>query len=295
MQLRSTFALALLAAITLNARAQDKSPTPERLKEIANENMKKAEVKDYRVVETDNLIIATPLAEAKAKALGDGLQKTYAMARKGLKFEATEAKELKNIVYSFADVDQYRQFSRSVLKMRPDEDESARSDVRADVPYIAVAPRRGEKSPSFETIVGTEISRAVLAKKGGNARLAEWMKDGFARAVAMRLNPSSAATDRSAVRRMAPRVPKGAKVTPVADRAWSGTGKEKDLVAASLMDYLTFGSGSEKFGTMLSALIPTETIPEPTFADALKAADWMVEDLDRAWRDWIAAGSPAGK
>jgi hypothetical protein len=24
-------------------------------------------------------------------------------------------------------------------------------------------------------------------------------------------------------------------------------------------------------------------------------ADWMLEDLDRAWRDWVAKGSPANK
>src|SRR5262249_42798908 len=137
--------------------------------------------------------------------------------------------------------------------------------------------------------------RALLAKKGGNARLTEWMKDGFARAVAMRLNPGSAATDRAAVRRLAPKLAKTAKVMPVVDKAWSGTGKDKDLIAASLMDFLTFGAGSEKFGTLLSALIPSDAIASPTFADALKGADWMVEDLDRAWRDWLAAGSPAGK
>jgi hypothetical protein len=33
----------------------------------------------------------------------------------------------------------------------------------------------------------------------------------------------------------------------------------------------------------------------PTFQDALKAADWMVEDLDRSWREWMSKGSPAAK
>jgi hypothetical protein len=293
MFLRSTAPISLLTILSLIAAAQDK--TPEKLKEIATEAMKKAEVNDARFIETDNLIVATPLPDAKAKTLAEALQKTCAMAKKGLKFDATDAKEPKTIVYAFIDLDQYRQFSRSVLKMRPDDDEFAKFDVKADVPFIAVAPRRGEKVPNLESIAGAEVCRALLAKKGGNARLSEWMKDGFARAVAMRLNPGSAAADRAAVRRLAPRLAKTVKGMPVVDRAWSGTGKEKDLVAASLMDFFTFGTGAEKFGTLLSALIPSDAIASPTFADALKGADWMVEDLDRAWRDWLAAGSPAGK
>ena len=68
---------------------------------------------------------------------------------------------------------------------------------------------------------------------------------------------------------------------------------DKELVAASLMDYFTSGSGSEKFGNVLSSLSPTDAVPMPTFLDALKAMDWMVDDLDRSWREWVAKGSPA--
>jgi hypothetical protein len=61
------------------------------------------------------------------------------------------------------------------------------------------------------------------------------------------------------------------------------------------MDYFTSGAGAEKFGSVLSSMIPTDTVPMPTFQDALKAADWMVEDLDRSWREWVSKGSPAAK
>src|SRR5262245_56899178 len=209
MFLRSTNSFFLLTVLSLIAAAQEK--TPEKLKEIATDAMKKANVNDARLIETDSLIVATPLPDAKAKPLAEALQKTCAMAKKGLKFDAADAKEPKTIVYSFTDVDQYRQFSRSVLKMRPEDAEVATFDVKADVPFIAVGPRRGEKAPNLESIAGAEICRALLAKKGGNARLTEWMKDGFARAVALRLNPGSAAADRAAVRRLAPKLAKTAK------------------------------------------------------------------------------------
>jgi hypothetical protein len=256
--------------------------------------MKKSDVKDARVIETTNLVVACSLPEAKAKTLADNLQKTFALAAKTLKFDEAELKGAKTIVYAFPDLDNFRQFQRSVLKERP-EDELAVFDVKRDDPFVAVTPRRGDRSPNFEHLAGNELCRALLTKKVGNARITEWMKDGFARAVQMRLNPSSIGTDRAVVARMAPRIAKTAKVTPVVDKAWSGMGKEKDLVAASLMDFLTFGDGAEKFGNIMNGLIPADGGGDPTFADALKAADWMLEDLDRAWREWIAKGSPVSK
>src|SRR5262245_50693830 len=178
MFVRRTTLVALLTVLAVIAAAQDR--TPEKVKEIAAEAMRKAGVHDGRLIETDNLILATAVPEAKAKPLAEALQKTFAMAKKGLKFDAADAKEPKAIVYAFADVDQYRQFSRSVLKVRPEDDEFATFDVKADVPFIAVAPKRGDRAPNLDSIAGAEICRALLAKKGGNARLTEWMKDGYA-------------------------------------------------------------------------------------------------------------------
>jgi hypothetical protein len=283
-----------------NGQAKKKdTPEPEKkkdvnLRELAAEAMKKADVKDARIVETENLIVATALPESKAKSLADSLQKTFALAAKALKFEEAEVKATHVVIYTFTELDNFRQFQRSVLKVRP-EDELAVFDMKRDDPFIAVAAKRGERNPNFEVLAGNEICRAMLAKKGGNARLSEWMKDGFARAVQWRLTPGTAGADRSAVARMAPRLGKTAKGMPVVDKAWSGTGKDKDLVAASLMDYLTFGPGSEKISSVLNGLIPVDGGGDPSFGDALKAADWMVDDLDRAWREWVSKGSPGGK
>jgi hypothetical protein len=279
--------LALVAGLSFTARADDK------LKSQAAEAMHKADVKDARVVESEHLIIGTTLPEPRAKALADGLEKVFAQAARALKLDAAETKG-QVTVFVFADLDHYRQFQRSVLKMRPDDDETASYDVKRDDPFVAVSVRRSEKSPNFESLAGSELSRALLQKKAGNAKLPEWMKDGFAKAVSWRVNPSSAAADRSAVSRLAPPLRKGAKATTwVVDKAWSGTGKEKELVAASLMDYFTSGPGAEKFGNLLSGLTPSDAVAMPTFADAMKAADLMVEDLDKSWREWMAKGSPA--
>jgi hypothetical protein len=266
----------------------------EKLKTQAAEAMNKADVRDARVVETEHLVVATELPAAKAKALVDHLEKVFGQAAKSLKLEAADTKS-QLTVFTFADLDNFRQFQRSVLKQRPDDDQFAAVDVKRDDPFVAVSARRGEKAPNFEALASGEICRALLAKKAGAARLPDWMKDGFAKAVAWRLIPSMASTERLAVARQAPTLRKGAKGMPVVDRAWSGTARDKGLVAASLMDYFTSGPGAEKFGSILSSMIPTDAVTMPTFQDALKAADWMVEDLDRSWREWVSKGSPAAK
>jgi len=291
----SLFALIPIASVHAQQNDKEKPAPPTAAKQIefATEAMKKADVKVTRIVETQRLIVATSMPETKAKPLAENLEKVYLVASKALKFEAADEKA-KLVVFVFTDLDQYRQFKRSVVKERPDDGETASHDVKRDDPFVAVSARRGEKSPNFEALAASELCRALLAKKGGNARLPEWMKSGFARAVQMRTDPRSIGGDRQAVARLAPKLAKGAKGTPVADKAWTGEGKERDLVAASLMDFLTFGPGSEKLGSLLSALVPTAAIDEPTFAAALMG-DWTLEDLDRAWRDWIAKGSPASK
>jgi hypothetical protein len=292
--------VALGFASNVNGQAKKNPPPPEKKKdvnpaEMAAEAMKKSDVSDARIIETENLVLATAMPEAKAKALAETLQKTFTLAAKTLKFEEAEIKANRMVIFTFADVDNFRQFQRSFLKVRPEDTEYSYHDIKRDNPIIAVAARRGDSNPNFGLIAANEISRALLAKKGGNARLTDWMKDGFARAVQWRLAPGTGAADRSAVQRLAPKVGKSSKASAVADKAWSGTGKDRDLVAASLMDYFTFGSGAEKFSSIMNGLIPTDGGRDPSFAEALKGADWMLEDLDRAWRDWVAKGSPVAK
>lgn len=282
-------ALALVAGLSVVARADDK------LKKQAADALQKADVDTPSVVETQHLVVATSLPAAKAKTLADGLEKVYAQAARALKLTPEETKT-QVTVYVFAEVDHFRSFQRSVLKERPDDDEYTTADLKRDDPLVAVSARRGERDPKFDALAGTELSKALLTKKAGSAKLPGWMTEGFAKAVAWRLSPASGGTERAAVVRMAPALRKGVKGAPtVADKAWSGSVKEKEVVSASLMDYFTSGPGADKFGSVLSALIPTDATEMPSFMDALKAADLTVEDLDRQWREWVSKGSPLTK
>ena len=70
------------------------------------------------------------------------------------------------IVYTFAELDNFKQFQRSILKVRPDADEFATFDIKADIPFIAVSVRRGDKNANFESLAANEVCRALLSKKG---------------------------------------------------------------------------------------------------------------------------------
>src|SRR3954454_208725 len=194
---RLSASLALVAGLASSARADDK------LKTQAAEAMKKADVADARVVETEHLVVATVLPEAKAKALADGLEKVFVQAAKALKLEPADTKG-QVTVFTFTDLDNYRQFQRSVLKQRPEEDEYASFDVKRDDAYVAVSARRSEKTPNFEALGSAELCRARLAKEAGNAKLPGGGKDCWAKAMNCRLNRAAPGAGWSAVARLAP-------------------------------------------------------------------------------------------
>jgi hypothetical protein len=282
--------------LTSPLAAQDQKYPPEKLKEIATEGLTKADVRDGRVVETEHLIVASGLPEAKAKAAADAAEKMYVRAHKALKFDAPAASEPKTLVYLFPDVDAYRSYKRNILKERVADDEYSMQDVKGDYTLIALAPRRGDKNPKFEVLAAEEVGKALLVKKGGpNARITEWMKDGFVKAVNWRATPSSVGPERARARQLAPRIPKGWKDAKSIELAWTGTGTDKDAIAVTLMDFLTFGPGADKLALILGALVPTDEVMDPKPGQALLAPGWKMDEIEYLYRDWLYKGSPENK
>jgi hypothetical protein len=277
------------------AIGQDRTPSAEKVKEQALDSLKKIESKNPRIVETAHLVIATGLPESKVKGAGEVAEKMFLKAHKALRFDTASDREPKSIVFLFQDVEEFRRFKRTVLKERAEDDEYSMTGIRNDIPFIAISPRRSDKNPNFEAIIGDEICKGLLVKKAGNSRLNEWMKDGFAQAVAGRLDTKAISSERATARRLAPPIRKGAKASPVVDKAWMGSGRDKDAVAVTLMDFFVFGGGVEKFSALLAGLSPTDVQANPPFAVALEATGWKLEELDAAWRDWLAKGCPEYK
>ena len=96
-----------------------------------------------------------------------------------------------------------------------------------------------------------------------------------------------------------------------AEKAWGEAGPEKDAVAMSLMEYLTFGTGGSKLADVLRGLAPSEDVRMPTFLTAIKGMEFQIAKenykappgkewketngaagLERGWREWIGKGSP---
>src|SRR5947209_18264420 len=98
MLLRLLAGPAVVAGLAFPALADDK------LKTQAMDALNKSDVRDPRVLQTTHLVVATSLPEAKAKALGEALDKVYAQATRALKFDANELKG-QMTVFVFTDLD----------------------------------------------------------------------------------------------------------------------------------------------------------------------------------------------
>src|SRR5262245_64034392 len=91
--LRVALLVLLLAAIpwhgsrNVGQDKKDAKPEAARQKAAAVANMKKAELGNSAVVETDNFLVVTTLSEEKAKALGALLEKVVPVARKALQYD----------------------------------------------------------------------------------------------------------------------------------------------------------------------------------------------------------------
>lgn len=310
--MRKLFVWAMIVALmpSLSATAQDKKVTPEMQKKSAQEAMKAAKVTDATVVESANLILASSLPESRAKALVANMDKIYVLARKGLRYDPPAKDEPKTMIYAFGDVDVFRGYVRSVLKRSPDKDETVAMDTRADVPVIAVTAKRGETTPNYDQMVGKAIAELLLTKRVLNAKIEGWMLEGFQKTLLSRIDSKIGAAEKTKIRSMGVRaLPKYSNITvTIAERAWGDATPERDAVAMSVMEFLTFGSGGSKLGDVLQGLVPSEEEREPTFAKSVKKVEFQEKPkapvgkewketndaayLERAWRDWVSKGSP---
>ena len=292
--------------------AQDKKVTPEMQKKTAEEAMKAATVTSATVVESPNLILASALPEAKAKTLVANMDKVFVLARKGLRYEPAPKDEPKTMIYAFGDVDVFRGYVRTVLKRSPDKDEFTAMDIKGDVPVIAVTARRGETTLNYDQMVGKAIVELLLTKRTPNTNIEGWMMDGYQKVVLSRIDPKVGAAEKTKIRQLVRPLPKGAQIMQtIAEKAWGEAGPEKDAVAMSLMEYLTFGTGGSKLADVLRGLAPSEDVRMPTFLTAIKGMEFQIAKenykappgkewketngaagLERGWREWIGKGSP---
>ena len=113
---------------------------------------------------------------------------------------------------------------------------------------------------------------------------------GVGRAVAVRADGNSVklANHRSKVRAAV----LGTKSKPAYVRpaeVWGGLKtKDSGTVATSLVEYLVYGPGADKFPKFLAALKPSDDRPNPSVEAALADLEWKPEALEVGWKQWVA-------
>jgi hypothetical protein len=272
------------------ARADEVS---DRQRKAAEANLARAEVAKATVVETDNLILLTPLPEARAKAVAGLVQKTYTTAHKGLRFDPKEEPWPGRLaVYHLPERAEFTRFMRAVAGAKPDEGShlAARGENAYVLSGTPLPPRAADADVAAD--LGPLVGAALLvARVGPAARAPEWVRSGYGRAAALRAEGTGG--KRFGEYRKAARAAAlgggGRPPARVAD-AWTAERPDADVVATSVIDYLAFGPRSALFPKFLDALKPDEDGNVPDIADAVEAAAGRLDAFEAGWRRWVQAG-----
>lgn len=271
------------------APADERSDTAAKQKDVALSNLAKLGVAKPSVHETDDLFVGGALTADKLKSLGEGLQKHYAATYKALNFEANEPPwKGKLAVYVFTERTQFTSFIRQVEQRRPEGDETASSQVRSDVPHVALTTAKGDGA-TLETSATAQVAIALLSRKAGVAELPPWFSEAFARAVRMRTDPKTGSTEKAAIRKVVLAKTRPMPVKPT-DGWAQGDMPDKALIATSVIDYLVFGPEAAKFPSVLAGFRESDENPNPTIDAALKSAGFTPEGLEKAWKKWVQTG-----
>lgn len=260
-------------------------------KDAAVSNLKKADIDKPTIVETPNFIIAGSLPEAKAKALGEVLEKTAVLARRALRYDDDEASwKGKLTVYFMPEGAEFKSLMRRAFQVPP---EGAHADLRADPPYLVDPVEVSVKAADAERYASTaaRIAGAYLKGKGtGTQNVPDWLRDGFGRVTAMRAEGVTAKRYVAYKAQAKSVVARGGKLADVWGEAKTTGG---EALSASFAEYLIYGPGAPKFAALLEGLKPTENNAEPTVQQALDAAGWKEKDmpvLEAAWKKWVTTG-----
>jgi hypothetical protein len=173
-----------------------------------------------------------------------------------------------------------------VERRYPEEGETGSFYIRSDEPHAVGGPPRLATDLPVEGQAAAQIAAALLARKV-NAELPSWVLSGFGRATVLQAGPAEkrAAENRKALQLWS------VKKKTAAD-AWSGALDPADaaVLRGSVVGYLAYSGRTTRFVPFVMAFRPEENRPEPTTADALKAAEIAPESLNKLWLKWVATG-----
>jgi hypothetical protein len=189
-------------------------------------------------------------------------------------------------VFLFADRDLFGAFVRRVEKRRLESGDAAAYDAEDDALHVAVGPPRSKTDLGADGQAGEQLAELLMARKAGTRTiLPNWLTDGFGRATYYHAvgGPKTAADRQKAA-------------------AWAAKGYAKDIwtgavdaekapaLQGSLADYLAYGPGAAKFSGLLKGFMPEENVEKKTTEQALDAAGFTPERVEKAWKSWALSG-----
>lgn len=296
MPLRVRFVAAVVSTVLAFAApgyAQDGKDAKARA--AAVENLKKIKIDKPTIVETDHFLVAGSLSEDKAKALGNTLEKTYALARKTLKYEEKDSPwKGKLTVYFFPNSDEFKSFMRRVLQVAP---EGMYVDVRSE-PALIVDPAELPGKPTDADLYAATAARVagetLIAKGTGTQVIPAWLRDGFGRVTAARAEGTTSKryTSMKAASRTAVFGPKGGKAAVLADVWADSKTPTAEALHNSFSEFLAYGPKAADFVKFVEALRPGENVASPTVqAQGFEALGWKDQMApDAAWKRWVQTG-----
>jgi len=288
--MRTLAALLLLLPLTFALAADDDKP--DEAKRIAAqkkflEDLKQSlDTPKAAVVETKNLLVFSTLPPEKNKAIGDAMEKQYALAMTALKFDDTDKNwEGKLGVLVLGDRGEYTVLMTKVEKRGvPEKGETAYSKNSGDFLFVAVTTGRGEVGIDLERKAQIQLAISLLQRKAGaTTQFPLWVTDGFGRAVAFRASPQKNAVERGKMRSVAGKT----KMNEIWGENW---GDDTYLAATSFVDFLAFGPEKAKFVDFIKGLAPGENGKASPITGAFESAKIDAKKVEGAWKKWAASG-----
>jgi hypothetical protein len=263
----------------------------DKVKTQAEEALKTAAITKVTKAETTNLLIYASYPDAKLKPLGELAEKSFALAAKQIKVEKPdELFKGKLAIFLIPDRRQYANLCLAFTGKRPDQAELYEVRARGDLPFAAIGQPLGEKYTETDWQMQSMawVASAVLNKKlntdPGAFDLPEWAELGFGRITALKAENNTVRLTTFRTKTKALITGKLRGPTKIND-VWNGSkGKEFDVLAASVVEYLAYGADADPFVKLMNGFKKSDSNPNPTIQNVLQGLELKWDDMDTAWK-----------
>lgn len=268
--------------LSCGLRADEKAETIAKQKAAAESLWKKMEFeKTPALVESSHFLLFSRLPEARTKTLSSQLERNYATAIRGLKFDKDEKPwSGKLAIFVLGDNSDFVNFMRRAQKRSPREGEVVFVSIAGDEPLMVIGEPESTITPENQAVY--ELSISLLKRKMGAGDPPDWVAAGFARATAYRTGNPNAKT-------------RGFK-TPIApfSALWSdqASAELRYATGAYIVDYVAYGPGNSMLTNFLSAIRPGENGEAPGAEQILKTTGGDAALFELYARRWTKPAAP---